>query len=74
MFRELASYVTSALLNQIKKIDMNDPAFERNSPICPDCYTEMETEYIDNYICPKCGYKLSSEPDYDSMPGGRDDY
>ena len=43
-----------------------------------------ETEIIDSgsyngsvwnhYRCTECGYEESEEPDWDSMPGGHDDY
>lgn len=34
----------------------------------------FEREIWRVYVCEKCGEVYSNEPDYDSMPGGVDDY
>ena len=47
---------------------------------CPDCGCEVERESDstdgiswENVECSNCDYSTSDEPDWDSMPGGRDD-
>lgn len=49
---------------------------------CPQCNIELEVvdcgvykgKLWNEYECPECDYCFSEEPDWDSMPGGHDDY
>jgi predicted RNA-binding Zn-ribbon protein involved in translation (DUF1610 family) len=52
---------------------------------CAECGEEMILEHQtcrhnkrtmtwEDYTCPKCGYFETTEPDWDSMTGGKDEY
>lgn len=64
------------------KGDYCQPADTIDTEICPECGSEMEItdsgEYRnhdwENWKCFECGETIINEPDWDSMPGGHDDY
>lgn len=54
----------------------NDPTLVRDNPECPVCGAQMVQIEEWEYECsmPDCSGKLNTEPDWDSEPGGHDDY
>jgi hypothetical protein len=54
--------------------DPNAPWNQKELPECEFCRCEMEEVDYLLYECKNCGHTYSNEPDYDSMPGGHDDY
>ena len=51
---------------------MNDPTMEPDPISCDSCGEIMEIVGDYDYKCPVCGYEYCTEPDWDSMYGGKD--
>ena len=54
--------------------DPNAPWNEPEGRECPECGGEMEAVDYYLYVCPHCGEEIDDEPEWDSLPGGHDDY
>ena len=48
------------------------PPYEQEERYCDECESLMDKTDTYEWECPKCGFVLNTEPDWDSMKGGRD--